>query len=54
MMRFWNFLGVPVTWFYLNILKKQVNESIRKKKGDLFKGVCLYSFICGFPYARTG
>jgi len=34
-MRYWNFIGVPVTWFYLNLLNRPVNESIRKKRGGL-------------------
>ncbi len=29
--RYWNFIGVPVTWFYLNILERQVNESLRRE-----------------------
>jgi len=33
MIRYWNFIGVPVTWFYLNFLNRPVNESIRKEKG---------------------
>ena len=38
-MRYWNFIGVPVTWFYLNFLNKPVNESIRKEQGGFVRKI---------------
>lgn len=44
MMRYWNFIGVPVTWFYLNLLNRPVNESMRKGKGGFAQQV-MSSFL---------
>lgn len=43
-MRYWNFIGVPVTWFYLNFLQKPVNETIRKEKKGIVRKVAM-SFL---------
>lgn len=29
--RYWNWLGVPVTWVSLRLLRREVNESVRRK-----------------------
>jgi len=35
--RYWNFIGAPITWFYLKLLKKPVDESIRKEETSFLK-----------------
>jgi len=43
-MRYWNFIGFPVTWFHLYILKRPVNESMRGEN-IRFDHRCLSVFL---------
>lgn len=35
--RYWNSLGVPVTWLFVKLFRREVNESVRRTKRGAFK-----------------